>query len=398
MSKKDKDTAVTGGTGSPGVTGGTGGTGRKGSSKPKDANFSDTMRGLTDDAVPVQDYSRMEMLREYHGATGGEGPVPEDFQEVLKNEDAPTLMITEMRKMFSGMDDDELIQELGTRYHKCAKIIGKVNAVGAIHAIPIGLGANILKSRLVHGSWQDYSAKHLLKPFGMSKRTLEKYMAIATLYKVADYVAYGVEALYEIATSYNHLPSEEKDTIGQDVVAYFLEKMEADASHQDRKDRMEAAVWVMKLKRHGVDLTVELMEEFLAGGGSLSKARLLYLKELKEADGAEAPVDFLNQVISHNGSWEKALPAEEAVTTADPGNQAPVEFEPEESPAQDAPTSTLMMKVPSITEQTVSLRQTIRFVLESDEVEDFDIQELDLLAQDIAALKARMETKQTEAA
>lgn len=220
---------------------------------------------------------------------------------------------------------------------------------------------------------------------------------IQVSHKVADYVAYGVDTLYEVATAYNHLPSEEKDTIGQDVIAYFLEKMEADASHQDRKDRMEAAVWVMKLKRHGVDLTVELMEEFLAAGGSLSKARLLYLKELKEADGAEAPVDFLNQVISHNGSWEKALPAEEeAAFAAESEAPALVASEPEGIPVQVATSGT--MKVPSITEQTVNLRQTIRFVLESDEVEDFDIQELDLLAQDIAALKARMETKQIEAA
>lgn len=374
-----------------GKTGGTGDAGAAGNEKKTETEQIDSqgtqstddssdMKRLLDEGLNVDKFSFDMMLREFHGCTGGLGGIPESFEEAKKST-PPGKMKKAMKEDLSNKSEEALLAELGKQDDKINEFVGKANSGGVVLAIRYGMITNELKSRhAAADDWGPWSKKNIIDVYNVSKRTLEKYCNIEMIPFVELHTPLGIDLLADFGSIYKRSEPEVKQRMGDDPIKHFIKDLKADASAAERKAQMEAVIEVLKLEKYKVNIELELMKQFLDVDGSLSKERRKFLA-IGEEKNQKFASDFLKRVIKHNGNWAKAQEeiapkSTKESSTDSQGNTKPV---------------TSKEDIPNIVEQAISLRQTIKAMLQSGQIaKDVSAEMLDDLLEDINTLRNRI--------
>lgn len=373
----------TGGPGSSGsffphtATGGTGGVGWPSELTSALDQF------CNDEIVDMDAFSFQEALRELHGATGGAGGdgVFKD-KNLSKDEEGKRLkkMIHLYQDKLNKMEtQDEILHELQVRHERMKFVIGKANTAVAIQAYMIGIALKRLKIvYIIDGgdNWITYANRVF---FHLKKRSREKYMSVASIPNVEKHFHLGVERLNEFGTYLKNLKDDEREQLGPDPITALCQryKIDMDADIDEHRLYIDAVVKVIKLEAAGVFISVELMKKFLVKGLNLTgedRKHMISISKGEEKDAQKedkgSAAEYLRELIANNGDRTPLLPQADEESFSDETNAS---------------------KIPNIDSTMVTLRESIKSVLESKiDSGKIDVVTIDYLMADLQALKKKL--------
>ncbi len=382
-------TGNVGQTGGPAITQESGNTGRvtktpeellKQSYRVSD-NFDHTLvNSLENKNISGEEFAKSLMFQELHGHTGGIGGIPEDYKEAASNFSISDMMHT-MNASFKDMDEKDLLKNLESQNIRFEEVMGKVNNVAVVLSIRMGLIVNKLKEkRAAHNDWTEWSKKNILKPFKISKRSLEKWSNIALLPNIESYTYLGIEILADFGSSLKALSVEDKAVLGDDPIKHYLEKLDKEASEAERREHFEAVNEVQKLQKLEVIIGLELMKDYLANSGTFSKDKRKELAQMKKDHGDTSVVEFLKQVIANAGNWDKAK-----------GVTPETVAKSKESDTSDSKTK---VSIPNMKVQITTLRKSLKTMIASGEdFEGITPEEVNELIADLVSMKEKLSNK-----
>ena len=329
----------------------------------------------------IEEFAKKNFRSVLHGSTGGQGGVPENIEELDGVENVENRMVNVSEKELEGVSDEELHNLFRDDYHAILQSERLFNSFSVPRALRLGQVINIWKNRHgKNGNWSEWLKENVVEKYDISHRTCQMYMAIANTPGAGLHPEYGVADLAAVGVAYSKLPYEEQKNVGDDAVEYFLGKWKKEKSFRKRRDYLRADLKQRHLNRMKIYLPLELVYEFLSGGHTFSKDLNKYLKTLTGEDEATR---FIEMVKDGEGTWKDYLPKDAAGAEESKSNAGS-----SDSAAKKALSAVGEVRTPRLKEQTVTLRDSIKSVIDSGSYEgEVTPEDIDALISDLLEYK-----------
>ncbi len=285
-------TSSTGDTGGMGYTGGSGSSGLGG-------EVGKAISSIMDMGENVETFAKKVAYAGLYGATGGQGQ-PGSLEDAIKDSNSLSDLGKKFSEQVDRMNDLEAILK---DFNECQTtldlVLNKTNAVNAYFAFMQGKRLLKMQGIRTQKNSRDWIKWISGKLPNLKKRSREKYMSLASVPGVENYLEYGVERLAEFGIIYNGKSDEEKAQMGDKPFKTFLENCNIadESSYEERREHIDAAIEVNKLKRIKVIFPHDVMVAFLRVQDPLTGEERNHLKELYQID-PQKPVELLNLIIA----------------------------------------------------------------------------------------------------
>lgn len=235
------------------------------------------------------------------GATGAEGNIGSLDEAIMNDESLAVVSKKYSDKIDNTSETDVLLHDFQECQTTLDFVLNKTNSVTAFFAYL--QGKRLLK---MQGIRTQQNNRDWIKWIGgklpnLKKRSREKYMSLASVPGVEYYFEYGSERLAEFGIIYSGKSDEEKAEMGDKPFKTFLENCNIadESSYEERREHIDAAIEVNKLKRIKVIFPHDVMVAFLRVQDPLTGEERNHLKELYQID-SQKPVELLNLIIAKN--------------------------------------------------------------------------------------------------
>uniref|UniRef100_I2Q6K3 Uncharacterized protein n=1 Tax=Desulfovibrio sp. U5L TaxID=596152 RepID=I2Q6K3_9BACT len=361
-----------GATGGIGYTGNTGGPGLPGGPINPFKTNDNTPLSIDDLTNEV----RKERINMFVGMTGGVG-LPGDIERNERGEVVSAVSTeteAQLNKLaldkIDKMDLDELKTLITDNNRELLNTLNKVHAHNGNRAYTIGRALQRVKylteSANLKNGFSNWMKDNLDKRT-LSKRTCQKYLDIARMGDVLDYLPLGIEKLAALSPILKQM----EDLDANHPIRDFIEKFGVNLKDCPDVEAMRFEIGVgmsmAKIKRYKIKgITKKLVTQVMECGFELNKKDLEAMKATQEAGGS--PAKYLENIIKFNKR---------------PG--APYNAGGNTSPR-------------NLMEQAQEIRDTVSKLLKAPTIKgEINVDRIDALIQDLEALKSRLKSSASAA-
>jgi hypothetical protein len=281
--------------------------------KKESAEFSEDQISLSLALVPINPPGESKESDEGKMIT----QVKADIEESRKNGIGDPEVASEIADILNSDGSLETlnITDLENVVNKGIVEYNKIDKTGkglvAVSGISLGRVLILIKRKVVArgDNWTKYANSHFQ---GMSQRTREKYMRVATCKDAAEFYHLGIENLYNLAMAVKGMSSD--TPITDFVEKYSIDtNTESEVDPEDFEILVKTAALQQRAVSAGVTLKRELASGFVCNKVTINTADFNLAKEIKDAGGQEAKF-FEKKAISSGSNTKK--PAENSKTTS----------------------------------------------------------------------------------